>query len=411
MQMTVLDGSERTSANYAYTGPIFDGDTHMYETEDAWTRCMPKHLKEKFPFEFKRGADGEFALYVGDRKVQISADYMTEDRKIPPPGKLHDWLRAIKEGKSEVDMRVPIVKSMQDPAERVKLLDQWDVRHSVLFIGHMVAALSYFEEEPEAHEIVHGYNQWMLDQWRFNYQDKIYSTPILLLNDLDKACEEARFIIKNGARVAVMPMGPVHCKSPAHPDFDPFWAILNEAKMKVAYHVGEALYMKHHMAQWGEKVQQSRLRQGAFMWMHGYSERPVVETLSSFIFWNFFERFPDMMMMSTENGSEWAPPMLTKMDKVRGMAKNGYWPGGQLKERPSKIFKRHIRVVAYPEDDLRNAIDQTGSAEWLLMGSDYPHSEGVPEPRDFTIERAGQGLTDAELRAVMWENGQEMMAR
>ena len=38
-------------------------------------------------------------------------------------------------------------------------------------------------------------------------------------------------------------------------------------------------------------------------------------------------------------------------------AKNGFWPGGQLKERPSNIFKRHVSVVAYPEDDLQNGRD------------------------------------------------------
>jgi predicted TIM-barrel fold metal-dependent hydrolase len=306
-------------------------------------------------------------------------------------------------------MRVPITKAMEEPSERVKLLDAWGVKQSILYIGLMIAALSYLDGIPEAAEIVQAYNRWLLDQWRFDYQGKIFATPILMLDDLDKACDEARFLIKNGVRVVVMPMGPVNCKPPAHPDHDRFWAILNEAKVKVSYHVGEALYMKHHMAQWGEKIQQSRLRQTAFIWMHGYSERPVVETLSSFILWNFFERFPNMRLLSTENGSEWVPAMLRKMDKVRGMAKNGYWPGGQLKERPSAIFKRYVRVVAYPEDDLRSAIDQTNSVDWILMGSDYPHSEGVPEPRDFLSETAGKGLSDAETRAVMWENGHALM--
>jgi predicted TIM-barrel fold metal-dependent hydrolase len=408
--MSTAPGTAIDAGRYKYTGPIFDGDTHLYETPDAWVRCMPEDVQRRWPVAYRHAEDGEYALHVGDRKVQVSADYLTEDWKIPPPGKLHEWLRAIKEGKSEVDLRVPITQEMMTPAGRETLLDAWDVRKSILFVGQMIAAISYLDGVPDAYEIVGGYNRWMLDQWGFNYKDKLYSTPILMLDDLEKACEEARFVVRNGAKVVVMPMGPVNCKPPAHPDFDPFWSILNEAKVKVAYHVGEALYMKHHMAQWGEKVQQSRLRQTAFIWMHGYSERPVVETLSSLIFWNFFERYPDLQMISAENGSEWVPAMLVKMDKVRGMAKNGFWPGGQLKERPSAIFKRHVKVVAYPEDNLRQAIDQTGSTDWILMGSDYPHSEGVPQPRDFICETAGQGLNDAEMRAVMWENGARMMA-
>ena len=142
--------------------------------------------------------------------------------------------------------------------------------------------------------------------------------------------------------------------------------------------------------------------------MHGYSERPVIETLTSFVFWNFFERFPNVKLLSAENGSEWVPNALVKMDKVRGMAKNGYWPGGQLKERPSRIFTRHIGVVAYPEDDIKNVIEQSGSEDWIIMGSDYPHSEGVPEPHDF-VKEACAGLTAEQTRKVMYENGKNFI--
>ncbi len=51
------------------------------------------------------------------------------------------------------------------------------------------------------------------------------------------------------------------------------------------------------------------------------------------------------------------------MDKSRGMGRNGPWIGGKLTERPSAIFRRHVRVVPYPEDDIpsdrRNGWDTT----------------------------------------------------
>ena len=100
--------------------------------------------------------------------------------------------------------------------------------------------------------------------------------------------------------------------------------------------------------------------------------------------------------------------MLGKMDKCRGIAKNGYWPGGQLKERPSRIFARHISVVAYPEDNLRQIIDQTGSSDWILMGSDYPHAEGVEEPRVFADEACSE-LGEEDTRKIMYENGMRFM--
>jgi predicted TIM-barrel fold metal-dependent hydrolase len=42
------------------------------------------------------------------------------------------------------------------------------------------------------------------------------------------------------------------------------------------------------------------------------------------------------------------------------------------------------------------------------MGSDYPHAEGVEEPRVFADE-ACKGLSDADTRKIMFENGMRFM--
>ena len=155
----------------------------------------------------------------------------------------------------------------------------------------------------------------------------------------------------------------------------------------VAYHVSEATFMHPLIHAFGEKELQSRRTgQTAWQWMFCYSEIPVQMTLANLVFNNLFGRFPNLRVISAENGANWLPAFLEKMDKMRGMAKNGYWPNGQLSERPSKIFRRHCYVVAYPEDDVKGIVEKIGGDENILMGSDFPHAEGVPEPRDFYKE-------------------------
>ena len=407
----MVDVAARVEPVPSYTGPIFDGDTHIYEQADSWSRYLPKQYEKDWGFNWKVGKDGQYALYIGsDRKIEVSAGYFTEDGRAPPPGRMHEWLKAMKEGKMEVDMRVPMTADMTHLAPRVKKMDEFGVEACFLYCGNMVASISYLDQIEPAKAVLHAYNRWMLDEWRFNFEDRVYSCPLVTLEDLDWACQEAEWAIKNGTRMFLMPMGPYNNKAPADPAHDRFWSILNEAHCRVVYHVSEAIYMKSHMAVWGEPMQQSRLKQSAFVWMHGYSERPVIETLSSFVFYNFFARFPNVKLLSAENGAEWVPATLVKMDKVRGMSRLGHWPCGQLKERPSAIFRRHIGVVAYPEDDLKNIIEQCdGDARFLIMGSDYPHSEGVPEPRDF-LKEACTGLTEQQTRQVMYQNGKDFIA-
>jgi predicted TIM-barrel fold metal-dependent hydrolase len=142
--------------------------------------------------------------------------------------------------------------------------------------------------------------------------------------------------------------------------------------------------------------------------MFGFSDLAAQMTLSSFIFYNFFERFPNIRLCSVENGAKWLPAFLEKMDLSRGMAKNGHWPCGQLKHRPSEIFKRHCFVVAYPEDKVASIVQAIGTDSCLLMGSDYPHAEGVPTPRDFASEALG-GLAPDQIRRIMYDNGRRLM--
>jgi predicted TIM-barrel fold metal-dependent hydrolase len=406
MSSVITDVSGGAS-KWSYKGPIFDADTHLFETPDAFLKYLPADMREDYNIHFRTADDGQYALHVGKQKVEITADHYA-DGKVPAPGKLHEWLRAIKEGKLEIDLRVDMTPDMVNPADRVKLLDEWGVRSSIIFIGHMLAALTHIEGVEPTYKVLNAYNAWLHDHWTFNYKNRIFAAPVVTLENLELAIEQVKWCIKNDARLILMPMGPYNGKAPAHTDHDPFWRLINDAGIRVVFHVGEALYMKSHMAVWGEPVQQSRMKQSAFVWMFGYGERPVVETIASFIFWNFFERFPNVKLLSAENGAEWVPSMLVKMDKSRGMAKNGYWPGGQLKERPSRIFAQNVAVVAYPEDNIKSIIDQTGTYSWLTMGSDYPHSEGVVHPRAFA-EEACAGLTPEQTQAVMYENGMRFM--
>ena len=56
-----------------------------------------------------------------------------------------------------------------------------------------------------------------------------------------------------------------------------------------------------------------------------------------------------------------------------------------------------LRVLDLPE--LRDLI----GADHILMGSDYPHAEGLENPGDYVKEL--EGFSDAEIRMIMRDNG------
>ena len=38
---------EAAEASPVYSGPIFDADTHFWETDEAWTRYLPQDAAER----------------------------------------------------------------------------------------------------------------------------------------------------------------------------------------------------------------------------------------------------------------------------------------------------------------------------------------------------------------------------
>ena len=77
----------------------------------------------------------------------------------------------------------------------------------------------------------------------------------------------------------------------------------------------------------------------------------------------------------------WVPYLLAQLDKMKGMGRSGPWLGGRVEGRPSDIFKEHIVVSPYPEEDVAALIEVLGPNA-VAMGSDFPHPEGASEPRE-----------------------------
>jgi predicted TIM-barrel fold metal-dependent hydrolase len=75
---------------------------------------------------------------------------------------------------------------------------------------------------------------------------------------------------------------------------------------------------------------------------------------------------------------------------------------------PVDAFREHVWVAPFYEDDMRLLRDAMG-VEHLLLGSDWPHPEGLREPRaaltDFGV------LEPDEQRRVLRENLRELSGR
>ncbi len=61
-------------------------------------------------------------------------------------------------------------------------------------------------DDPEAtHAVVHALNQWMHEHWTFDFEDRIFATPVITMNVVDEAIRELEYVVEHGARVVLDP--------------------------------------------------------------------------------------------------------------------------------------------------------------------------------------------------------------
>lgn len=385
---------------------LFDADNHYYEPADCFTRYIePRHRDRAIAL--KSVGDEEPKVFVGDRPFTfLSGGFAGE--KVAKAGALRALLHSMKTGVSdEGAVQEAMQPAYQDRDARIELMDRQGVESAFMFPTFGVCVEHFMKDDPEQmYANVRAFNRWLLEDWGFNYKDRIYAPPLLSLLDLDRAVDELEWVLAQGARIVSLRPGPAFGRSPADPHFDPFWAILNEAKVPVAFHIAESGYNEMMSVHWGEEANPSSHRQSAFQWSCCYGDRVIIDTVASLIFGNLFGRFPNLKVVSVENGSLWVSYAMKVMDKMKGMGRNGPWPGGYVKGRASDVLKQHVLVSPYHEEDIEALIEAVGVSQ-VLFGSDFPHPEGLAEPKEFAA--AIPNLSPEELRMVMRENARQLV--
>ena len=106
-------------------------------------------------------------------------------------------------------------------------------------------------DDPDAtHAVVHALNQWMHEQWTFNYEDRIFPTPVITPADRRPGDRGARVGARARRQDHPHPPGagaPASAapRSFALPEFDPFWEKVVEADIVVGMHASDSGYQRY----------------------------------------------------------------------------------------------------------------------------------------------------------------------
>lgn len=382
---------------------VWDADNHMYETIDAYTRYLPEKYAEAL----------KFVDVNGRKKLQILGT-ITETipnptyEVIPTPGSWADYFRGVNpEGKTLRELANPIrcPDEFRRPDLRLALMDRQGVDGTVMF----PTTAGMLEERTKSdteltHAVTHAFNRWLLDDWTFNYQNRIFAVPAISLNDPALGVKELEWCLDNGAKTVLIRPAPVPrqdgtSRSAALPEFDDFWRLVESAGISVQMHNSDSGY-ERYVDDWENAAEFNGFALSKLRGFIYEESRNIFDTLAAFIAHGVFERFPGVRIGVVENGGSWAHRLIDVFDRVYN--KRPY----DFDEHPAEVFRRNVWINPFHEEDMSQLVALLG-ADRVMFGSDYPHPEGLAEPREFLSELAG--LPEDTTARVMGRNLKELL--
>jgi predicted TIM-barrel fold metal-dependent hydrolase len=174
---------------------------------------------------------------------------------------------------------------------RLALMDQQGIHAAIMFPGHVLNLEYEFADDVDAiYANARAYNRWIHAEVGHGHAGRMFLPPYLSLADVELAVDELERLLAEGARLVEVVTGHAHGgranprggRSLADPIFDPFWARIDEAGVRVATHVGPTDYAKYG-ADFSEDPEAVLRDFGALQWALFWGDRPAMDTVASLI--------------------------------------------------------------------------------------------------------------------------------
>jgi predicted TIM-barrel fold metal-dependent hydrolase len=308
--------------------PVFDADNHMYETPEAFTKYLPTEYEGLI----------KYVEVNGRTKIAVKnliSDYIpnpTFDR-VAAPGAQEEYFRVGNpEGKSRREILgrgIDALPGFSSPGPRLALMDELGLDRALMWPTLASLLEERVRDDPEAvHAVIHALNQWMHEHWTFNYENRMFPTPVIHLGIVDRAIEELDWVLARGAKIVLIRPAPVvgfkGPRSIALPEFDPFWAKVAEADILVGMHASDSGYQRY-MNEW-EGIRDGEMTPfkggSGFQAIIGHQGRPIIDTVASLIGHGLCSRFPTLRFTPVENGSNWVR-LGVQPQRLRGAPRRG----------------------------------------------------------------------------------------
>ena len=362
---------------------IISADSHMLEPADLWVERLDQRFRDNAPrvfFDEERktwlfGCEGlpatpAAALFAAGKSDQELADHYKVGMDQARPG---GW----------------------DPVERLKDMAIDGIAADVLYTS-LAFNLFWLTDAAFQEACFRVYNDWLAEFCSYA-PDRFAGLGLISLYNIDQAVAELERIRANGLRGAMIWASPPEEMSFFGRYHDPFWAAAQDLDMPISLHIltGAGRESRGFAA---TSTQNRYLRLSV-------SQYEIQRSLSELIFGGTFERFPNLKIVSAENGIGWLPYFLQRADG--GWTRFRYVDPTDLTMPPSEYFRRNIWATFINDRAGLHSIDLIG-AERVMWSSDYPHTASTWPHSLEVIERDFVGVSEEDKAKICRDNAAKL---
>jgi predicted TIM-barrel fold metal-dependent hydrolase len=373
------------------SGRVFhDADSHVMEPMDWLEPHIDDALRDRLPA--RKPSAGERV------EKQVAASIARRDDEL-----------ALKDARENLigGAKGWIAYGAFDAQERTRALDELGFSRQLVFATSSLAPFRTSKDPDVLYGGARAHNRAMA---AFCRDERLIGVGYVPLDDPKRALEEAREAIRLGCGAIWVPSTPAGERSPGHPDLDPFWQCLADARVPFVQHIGAgSRTLPSEYTNNGKPRSPDLHGGGENLRFKDFLVLPFSAQmfLAALVYDGLFDRVPDLRGGVIEFGAAWVPGFLRQLDLgYRSFSRTDPLLKG-LAMKPSEYMRKHIKFTPFPGEDAGYLIRDAG-AELFLFSSDYPHPEGTNDPIG-RFERTFGDLSEHDRERFYSRNFEEMM--
>ena len=228
--------------------------------------------------------------------------------------------------------------------------------------------------------------------------DRLVGIGCLPIPDVDAAIAEVERASGRGVRGFMVPTHVDPARPYHHPDYDPFWAAVQDSGAPLTMHIFTGTDWLTGLAEhWGPP--------GTTIKGYTLAHTSAVNTLIDLICGGVFERHPGVRVVIAEFETGWVSHFLRRLDHAT--YRTPQHAVEYLTMKPSDYFRRNVSVTF--EDDMDGiATRETIGVSNLCWGNDYPHHDSIWPNSMTVLDKIMAGVDPGDVERMCFSNAVEL---